>query len=124
MGTSLDDLKSFPERARNQSGFDLGTVREGNLPSRAKVLVGFRGSGVQEIVTDAEGGTFRVVYTVRLVKAVYVLHAFQKKSTSGIKTSKRDLELIASRLREAEELDPDAQASPGFHSGEPRADVR
>jgi len=105
VGSSREDLKAFPGRARRRSGFDLETVQRGQTPSRAKVLSGFGGGGVQEIVADAEGGTYRVVYVVRLVRAVYVLHAFQKKSTSGIKTSRRDMELIRRRLEEAEEMD-------------------
>jgi len=105
VGSSRDDLKAFPNRARRRSGFDLETVQRGEMPSRAKVLSGFGGGGVQEIVTEAEGGTYRVVYVVRLERAVYVLHAFQKKSTLGIKTSRRDMELIRRRLEEAEEMD-------------------
>lgn len=68
----------------------------------AKVLKGFGGAGVLEIVEDFRGDTFRAVYTVRFPSAVYVLHAFQKKSKSGIKTPTEDMDLIRRRLREAE----------------------
>jgi phage-related protein len=68
-------------------------------PSRLK---GFGGRGVLEIVTDYRGDTWRCVYTVRFRDAVYVLHAFQKKSKSGIATPNRELELIRQRLAEAE----------------------
>ena len=60
-----------------------------------------RGPGVLEIVEDHAGDTFRTVYTIRFVEAVYVLHAFQKKSPKGIKTAQHDLELISQRLKQA-----------------------
>jgi len=67
----------------------------------AKPLRGFRGAGVLEIVDDFEGDTYRAVYTVRFADAVYVLHAFQKKSKRGIATPKAALELIEQRLKRA-----------------------
>ena len=67
---------------------------------RAKPWKG-QGPGVFEIVEDHRGDTFRAVYTVRFENAVYVLHAFQKKSPSGIRISSRDVDLIARRLNEA-----------------------
>lgn len=70
----------------------------------AKPLQGFGGAGVLEIVESYRGDAYRAVYTVRFAKVVYVLHCFQKKSTSGIKTPKQDVELIKSRLAEAERL--------------------
>jgi phage-related protein len=69
----------------------------------AKPLRGFGGRGVLEIVADDTGGTYRAVYTVKFEEAVYVLHAFQKKSTKGIATSKADIEMIKKRLKLAEE---------------------
>lgn len=102
VATSRDDLRSFPSDARQQSGYALELAQAGAKPENAKPLRGFGGAGVQEIVADDRGGTFRVVYTVTLPNAVYVLHAFQKKSTSGIKTSQRDLDLIRQRLRVAQ----------------------
>ncbi len=70
----------------------------------AKALSGFGGAGVVEVIKDFRGDTFRAVYTVRYAGAVYVLHAFQKKSKSGRATPRRDLELIKQRLREAEQI--------------------
>lgn len=102
VATSRDDLRSFPSDARQQSGYALELAQAGAKPENAKPLRGFGGAGVQEIVADDRGGTFRVVYTVTLPNAVYVLHAFQKKSTSGIKTSQRDIDLIRQRLRVAQ----------------------
>ena len=74
------------------------------MPVDAKPLRGFGGAGVQEIVADDAAGTFRLVYVVSLPDAVYVLHAFQKRSTSGIKTSQRDVDLVRQRLGEARRL--------------------
>ena len=65
---------------------------------KAKPLKGFHGSGVVEIADDYDGDTYRAVYTVRWSDAVYVLHAFQKKSKTGIKTPKQDIDLIKQRL--------------------------
>lgn len=75
----------------------------------AKPLKGFGGGSVLEIIASHQGGTWRAVYTVRYPEAVYVLHAFQKKSTKGIATSKNDLDLIQRRLAEASRLHREAQ---------------
>jgi phage-related protein len=101
VGSSRDALRAFPDEARREAGFALETVQRGEKPDNAKPLKGFGGAGVQEIVADDEDGTYRVVYTVTLPDAVYVLHAFQKRSTRGIKTAQRDIELVKRRLREA-----------------------
>jgi phage-related protein len=68
-----------------------------------QALKGFAGAGVLEVVDDFDGDTYRAVYTVRFAGAVYVLHAFQKKSKRGIATSKADIDLVVQRLRRAEE---------------------
>jgi phage-related protein len=70
----------------------------------AKPLRGFGGAGVLEVVEDHDGDTYRAVYTVRLAGRVYVLHAFQKKSKSGIATPRAEINLIKARLKRAEEL--------------------
>ena len=70
----------------------------------AKVLKGFGGAGVLELVEDDEGGTYRAVYTVRFAQAVFVLHCFQKKSKRGIATPKEDMEIIRARLKVAEAM--------------------
>ena len=75
-------------------GYALYQAQIGEKHGRAKPLKGFGGAGVLEIVTDYVGDTFRAVYTVKFSTAIYVLHAFQKKSKSGIKTPTEDLELI------------------------------
>ncbi len=67
-------------------------------------MKGFSGAGVIEIVEDYDGDTYRAVYTVKFAEAIYVLHAFQKKSKSGIGTPKHALDLIEERLKRAKEL--------------------
>jgi len=69
----------------------------------AKPLQGFGGAGVLEIVSDDDGNTYRAAYTVKFTGVVYVLHAFQKKSTKGVGTPQREIELIRDRMKRAEE---------------------
>ena len=85
-------------------GYALFLAQCGGRRRKVKPLKGFGGGGVVEIAEDHAGGTFRAVYTVRLASAVYVLHAFQKKSKQGIATPQADLRLISQRLRDAERL--------------------
>lgn len=101
VGSSKDDLSSFPEDVRRRIGGALWEAQIGRKARYAKPLRGLGDAGVLEIVDDFDGDTFRAIYTVRLALAVYVLHAFQKKSTRGITTPKRELDLIAQRLRRA-----------------------
>jgi len=77
------------------------------MPPEAKPLRGFGGAGVLELIDDHDGNTYRAVYTVRFARKVYVLHAFQKKSTRGVATPKREIELIRDRLKRAERLHSD-----------------
>jgi phage-related protein len=65
-------------------------------------LKGFKGAGVLEVVEDDDGNTYRAVYTVKFAGVVYVLHAFQKKSKSGIKTPPEEIDKVKARLKEAE----------------------
>lgn len=103
MGSSLDDLSAFPLEVKRVMGFALRQAQQGGKHVQAKPLRGQKGASVLEVVEDHDGDTFRGVYTVKFRGAVYVLHAFQKKSKSGIKTPKPDLDLIASRLKLAKE---------------------
>ena len=98
--SSLKDLEKFPAEVQMHIGFALGAAQFGGKHANAKPWKG-EGSGVFEVVEDHCGDTFRAVYTVRFEEAVYVLHAFQKKSTKGISTSQADKALIASRLKDA-----------------------
>ena len=101
VGSSRDDLRGFPEDVRSLMGYGLYVAQQGGKHPDAKPLKGYRGAGVLEIVESHDGGTYRAVYTVKLAGAVYVLHAFQKKSKKGAKTPKSELDLIKSRLKDA-----------------------
>ena len=102
IGTSLRDLRSFPSSVRREIGHAVFTAQEGKTDPAAKPLKGFGGASVMEIVASHHGNAWRAVYTVRFQNAIYVLHAFQKKSTKGIATPTREIELIRQRLAEAE----------------------
>lgn len=104
VGSSLKDLREFPEPVRNHMGYALYVAQRGGRHRDTKALSGFGGAGVVEVLKDYRGDTFRAVYTVWLAGSVYVLHAFQKKSKSGSETSRLDIELIRRRLREAEQI--------------------
>ena len=104
VGSSRRDLRGFPREVRREFGQALYTAQQGETDPSAKPLKGFGGGSVLEIVVDEEGGTWRAVYTVRYREAIYVLHAFQKKSKRGIATPKKDIDLIRRRLAEAERL--------------------
>lgn len=85
-------------------GHALDFAQHGDQHDAAKVLKGFGGAGVLEVVEDDAGGTYRAVYTVKFAEAVFVLHCFQKKSKSGIATPKEDMDIIRARLKVAEAL--------------------
>ena len=92
-GSSKKDFKAFPVSVQKDMGVALFVVQLGGSPGMAKPWKGL-GSGVFELFEDHRGDTFRAVYTVRIGDAVHVLHAFQKKSKSGISTPRPDVELI------------------------------
>jgi len=98
VGSSKKDLLRFPDDVVSDVGFALGVVQQGGMPPSAKHWKG-EGVGVLEIVEDHLGDTFRVVYTIRFEQAIYVLHCFQKKSPSGIRTASTDVDLIHERLK-------------------------
>ena len=100
VGSSRSDLCTFPAEVMDAMGVALSVAQFGGKHPRAKVWKG-EGSGVVEIVSDWRRDTFRAIYTVRFARAIYVLHAFQKKSPSGMATARRDVELVTQRLRMA-----------------------
>ncbi|MGC1415874.1 MAG: type II toxin-antitoxin system RelE/ParE family toxin [Candidatus Acidiferrum sp.] len=104
VGSSRDDLRGFPDPVQDHIGYALYLAQRGGKHATAKVLSGFGSAGVLEVVKDFRGDTFRAVYTLRYAEAVYVLHAFQKKSKSGRETPRRDMELIRRRLAQAEQI--------------------
>ena len=88
VGSSKRDLKALPDDVQDVVGYALHLAQIGNKHPSAKPLRGFRGAGVLEVVEEHEGNAFRAVYTVTFGQAVYALHVFQKKSSSGIATRK------------------------------------
>lgn len=100
VGSSKRDLLEFPEEVVDNIGYALSVVQYGGRPPSAKPWKGL-GPGVAEIVEDDASGTYRAVYTLRFREAIYVLHAFQKKSPSGIRTARPDVELVEERLKAA-----------------------
>jgi phage-related protein len=103
VGSSKEDLSAFPAEVRRRIGGALWEAQIGRKASYAKPMRGFGGAGVLEVVDDFDGDIYRAVYTVQFAFAVYVLHAFQKKSTRGIATPKVELDLIDRRLKRAKE---------------------
>ncbi len=104
VGSSRRDLKAFPEEVQANIGYALYAAQCGEEYRSVKALKGFGGRSVLEIVAPHEGDTYRAVYTVRFRDTIYVLHAFQKKSKSGVGTPKHELDLIRRRLADAERL--------------------
>ena len=102
VGSSQKDLRAFPAAVRSEIGQSLFEAQLGEHPRNAKPLKGF--GGVLEIRDNFDGDTYRAVYTTRFEGVLYILHAFQKKSTSGIATPQRHVELIRQRLRDAEAI--------------------
>jgi len=99
-------LAEFPEAVQRHVGYALYLAQTGGKHLDAKPLKRFAG-GVLEVVSDHSGDTYRTVYTVKLEKAVYVLHAFQKKSKRGIATPQAEMDLVKKRLQRAIEIDRD-----------------
>jgi phage-related protein len=97
-GSSKQDFMAFPPPVRKDLGVALFVVQIGETPSSAKPWKGL-GPGVYELVEDRRGDTYRAVYTVRIAGNVHVLHAFQKKSKTGRKTPKPDIDLVERRLK-------------------------
>jgi len=104
LGSSRKDLMALPIGVRKFFGHALDFAQRGERHDAAKVLKGFGGAGVLEIVANDKGGTYRVVYTVKFREAVCVLHVFHKKSKRGIATPKPDMDIIRARLKIAEKL--------------------
>ena len=102
IGSSHKDLLGLPANVRRLFGFALSLAQAGDKHGTAKVLKGFGGAGVLEVVEDDAGGTYRAVYTVNFAEAVFVLHCFQKKSKRGIATPQQDIDIIQARLKIAE----------------------
>ena len=96
IGTSLDDLRAFPETARREAGYQIDKVQHGEMPDDWKPMASI-GVGVREIRVRDAFGAFRVIYLAKLADAIYVLHCFQKKTEQ---TSETDIRLARKRLKE------------------------
>ena len=108
VGSSKRDFMAFPAPVQSDMGYALGLAQLGGKHPHAKPWKG-EGPGVFEIVESHDGDAYRAIYTVRFEGAVYVLHAFQKKSPSGIRTATGDVELVHERLRRARQDHEDQQ---------------
>lgn len=95
-GTSLDDLRDFPETARREAGFQIDKVQSGVEPDDWKPMASV-GPGAAEIRVREESGAYSVIYVAKFAAAIHVLHAFEKKTP---KTPRRDIELARKRYRE------------------------
>jgi phage-related protein len=101
VGSAKKDLLAMPSDVQDLFGYALYLAQTGGKHEQAKPLKGFGSAGVLEVVESEAGSTYRAVYTVKLAAAVYVLHCFQKKSSSGISTPKPDMDLVRERLKAA-----------------------
>lgn len=102
VGSAKKDMQAFPDQVKKDMGTALMYAQAGDKAEGVKPLKGL-GSGVLEIIDDHDGDTYRCVYLLRLKGVVYILHAFQKKSKTGIKTPQKDIDLVKSRIKLAEE---------------------
>jgi phage-related protein len=101
IGSSIKDVTRFPSEVQRTVGFALSAAQFGGKHPSAKPWRG-EGPGILEVVKDYDGDTYRAIYTVRFADAVYVLHAFQKKSPHGIATRQSNIDLVKARLRIAQ----------------------
>jgi phage-related protein len=97
------DFEDFPQGAQLEMARALTILAEGRMPDIAKPLTGF-GSGVMELALKHRGDAFRVVSALQIDDDIWVVHAFQKKSKSGIKTPKMEIDLIRDRLKRLKEM--------------------
>jgi len=104
IGSSLKDLKKFPISIHHAMGYALYQAQIGQKHEHAKPFKGMGSAKIMEIRENAKSGTYRTIYTLEIRNFVFVLHAFQKKSKSGIATPKKEIELIKSRQQEAKIL--------------------
>jgi phage-related protein len=102
VGTSLEDLRKLPEDVQHVFGKSIQKAQWGGKAANTKPLKGYIGAGVLEISEEHDGNAYRAVYTTRMPRAIYVLHAFEKKSTQGIRTPQKHIDIVNARLRIAE----------------------
>ncbi len=102
VGSSRKDMQGMPNAVKRTFGIALDEAQQGRKHHSAKPLHGFSGASILEIVENFSSDTYRAIYTVRFEEAIYVLHVFQKKSRQEIQTARPDVDLIRSRLQQAE----------------------
>jgi len=105
MGSSLRDLRSFPDEVKQVFGTAIYYAQLGGKHPQATPMKGHKGAGVLEIIEDHDKDTYRCMYTVKYENKIYVLHAFQKKSKKGIATPQADIDVINARLKEVKKLE-------------------
>ena len=103
IGSAKRELDAMPEDVKDVFGHAIDLAQAGTKHPDAKALSGFGSAGVLEVVEDFRSNTYRAVYTVKFAGWIYVLHCFQKKSKSGIKTPKEEKDLINARLKAAKQ---------------------
>lgn len=104
VSSSREDLKAFPTEVCSQIAYALAVAQDRGQHPDVRPLIGFAGEGLLRVAEDFDGATYCAVYTVRFEEAIYVLHAFQETSTSGVSTSQSEVTVIRQRLKRAEEL--------------------
>lgn len=105
MGDSKKRIKEFPKETQRSMGGALMLAQFGGTADNVKPFKGVGvGSGVFEIVESHHKNAYRMIYAVQIGEKIYVLHAFQKKSKTGIKTPKADVDLVKQRYKQAQEL--------------------
>ncbi|MCI0382826.1 MAG: type II toxin-antitoxin system RelE/ParE family toxin [Chlamydiae bacterium] len=104
VGSSQKDLKNFPRPIQHAMGYALFNAQIGKMHQHAKTLSGMGSAKIQEIRENDKSGTYRVIYTMEFGEFIFILHAFQKKSKSGIATPKQEIELLGNRFKEAKAL--------------------
>jgi phage-related protein len=112
LGSSKDDISAMPKPVKGSFGYRLRRVQEGKPAADTKALPQF-GAGVYELREAFETNAYRLMYVVRLKSTVYVLHAFMKKSKSGIGLPKSDVRLIETRLKRAIEMEKEIESEEG-----------
>jgi phage-related protein len=115
IGSSYKDLMALPKAIRKTFGFALSLAQAGDKHDDADVMKGFVSAGVIEVIENDAHGTYRAVYTVKFVEAVFVLHCFQKKSKRGIETPKPDMDIIHARLKIAEQKAKELRDEKNYH---------
>ncbi len=103
IGSSKKDLQAFPAQVRHEMGYALYAAQKGETESSAKLFRGY-GAGIYEIVSNYDKNAYRAIYIVNIGDAVYVLHAFQKKSKQGIRTPKEEIAVIDERLKRLNQM--------------------